>query len=79
MNDTNAMTPDGVGQKSVAAVFIGKRAKSVEAHISREELAAIVTAAVHYDRQFGRVGETTPERVKCPNCDWRFAPAGEVL
>lgn len=45
-------TPEAVGARAVAATFIAGRTTGGKAHISREELAQIVTAGVHYDRHF---------------------------
>jgi len=53
MNTAHTPTPhkpEDTGTAAVRAVFIGNRANNVEAHISREELAQIATAAAHYER-----------------------------
>lgn len=46
------ITPEEIGARAVASIFIGPRAHNVEIHATRSEINAIARAAVRYDRQF---------------------------
>lgn len=62
---TCAHTPEMTGEAAVRAVFIGKRADNVEAHIDRAELEQIATAAAHYDRMHNGHAELLDALTSC--------------